>query len=174
MSGAYTSETSESFFVSSSSSSLTFLFRFVPPPRVLPPRPLGLPPRLPLVPPRPLPVPFPRLRAGVTGGTTASSAMGVSFGSLFTFAALVVAALPPLPLLPPVLGLGFTLGTVAGTSMSRDVTIWLSTDSLAASHAGVFGAVLAFVVFETRERSEFAGGEKDGTAPEVEAGVSVD
>lgn len=43
------------------------------------------------------------------------------------------------------------------------MTIWPRTDSLAASHAGVFGTEFAFPVLATRARSEFVGGEKDGT-----------
>ena len=50
------------------------------------------------------------------------------------------------------------------------MTIWPRTDSLAASHAGVFGTEFAFVVLATRARSEFVGGEKDGT---VRLGVAL-
>lgn len=149
--------------LASSSSSLWFRFRFVALARVVPPRPLGLPPRLPLVPPRPRPVPLPLVEVGVAGGTVSTTPAGFSTGSAFTLAVLPP---PPLPLLPPVLGLGFafTFGTVAGISRSSDVTIWLSTDSLAACHAGVFGAELAFPVLATRVSSELVGGEKEGTA----------
>ena len=50
------------------------------------------------------------------------------------------------------------------------MTIWPRTDSLAASHAGVFGTEFAFAVLATRARSEFVGGEKDGT---VKLGVAL-
>lgn len=50
------------------------------------------------------------------------------------------------------------------------MTIWPRTDSLAASHAGVFGTEFAFAVLDTRDRSEFVGGEKDGT---VKLGVAL-
>lgn len=108
-------------------------------------------------------MPLPLVEVGVAGGTVSTSPAGLSTGSAFTLAVLPP---PPLPLLPPVLGLAFAfaLGTVAGISRSWDVTIWLSTDSLAACHAGVFGAELAFPVSATRVSSELVGGEKDGTA----------
>ena len=146
-----------------SSSSLNSRFLFGPPLRVVPPLPRGLPPRFPLAPPRPLPAPLPRVEAGVTGGTVTSSPLGLSTGSAFTLGALAVLAPPPLPRLPPVFGLAFAFGSVAGTSMSLDVTIWLRTASRAASYAGVLGAEFTAVVLATRERSELVGGENEGT-----------
>ena len=50
------------------------------------------------------------------------------------------------------------------------MTIWPRTDSLAASHAGVVGTEFTLAVLATRARSEFVGGEKDGT---VKLGVAL-
>lgn len=151
------SETSVSSGPSSSSSAL---FRFLLlaecprlpaalspalPPLGLPPRytvllPLGLPPRLTWAPAL-LPLGLPPLLlplVGVSVLTPAAAAISAVIESSPSI--LTLGLLPTLPLRPPVLTpplVTFVVG-VAVPPRSWLVTIWLSTDSRAASHSAVF------------------------------------
>lgn len=147
------SEASVSSFSLSSSSALFLFFLTMCPsiPAALLPAllPLGRPPRLTAVlaplglPPRftpaLLPLGLPPLflaRTGVSVFTPAAAA--ISSVTPSAPSVLTLGLLPPLPLRPPVFTPPLVILGVGVAPRSWLVTIWLSTDSRAASHSGVF------------------------------------